>query len=187
LPLQRTDLVLVSKGLQQAKNSIEKELAASRKAWPAVANGFPRTTTEPTLSRLGAASKSAKAVVVPSFVVHATELTGPAAGIAGQFASYLGLTQHGWEVIEASVKQSSSTSPSARQFLHSNLSLYVDSVYDAHFYLAAIGQSLSIGYLKLGASTAFGSALTQSQISELARFYSPSTRLTPHPYLATGT
>jgi hypothetical protein len=67
-------------------------------------------------------------------------------------------------------------------FLRDNAGLYIYCVYDGHYDLSLIGKRLQAAYRKLGGPRAFGGALTQAQVDELAGAYSiPSARLVPHP------
>jgi hypothetical protein len=72
--------------------------------------------------------------------------------------------------------------PSTARFLRANVGLYIDCVYDGHYNLAAIGQTLQRAYKKLGGATAFGQSLTPAEVAAIAVVYSPArARLEPRP------
>jgi hypothetical protein len=190
--LQREDLLAVAHGLRRAEASAAREMAAARVAWPLVANGFPpATTTVPPATRtaLSAASSAAHAIVLPTLMgeTQARSLTGPAAGITGLFRTFDGLTERGWALTAAAGVQIDGGPAVAARFARENVALYIDSVYDGHFDAALVGKSLLAGYTKLGGPTAFGTSLTQAEVSALAGAYSPATeRLHPHPGVKLG-
>jgi hypothetical protein len=187
--LQREDLVAVSRGLRQAAGSAKREMAAARIAWPLVANGLPASIPPPTRTALSTASGAARAIVVPPLMSkpQARSLTGPAAGIAGLFQSFSGLTERGWTLTGAASEEIEGGSPAAARFARENVALYIDSVYDGHFDGALIGKSLLTGYTSLGGASAFGGALPEAEVEALARAYSPATeRLHPHPGVKLG-
>jgi hypothetical protein len=135
------------------------------------------------------ASRNARAIVVPGLlrVGKARELTGPAAGIAGLFGPFVGLTERGWTLTGAAIDEIAGGTPTSARFARENVALYIDSIYDGHFDAASIGKSLLAGYLKLGGSQAFGATLTQTEVEGLARAYSPKAeRLHPHPGVSLG-
>jgi hypothetical protein len=75
-----------------------------------------------------------------------------------------------------------SASLAQANFDRENSPLYIDAIYDGHFNLSLLGKSLTSGYEKLGGASAFGAALTQSQVDALAGAYSiAAMRLVPHP------
>ena len=114
-------------------------------------------------------------------------LTGPAAGIAGLFRTFSGLTERGWTLTGAAAGEIESGSPIAVRFARENVALYIDSVYDGHFDAALIGKSLLAGYKKLSVGKGFGTTLTQAEVDALAGAYSPATeRLHPHPGVKLG-
>jgi hypothetical protein len=190
--LQREDLVAVARGLRQAETSARTEMAAARIAWPLVANGLPAKIPPATLTALSAASRAARAIVLPPLMSkpQARSLTGPATGIAGLYQSFSGLTERGWTLTDASSEEIASGSPAASRFARENVALYIDSVYDGHFDGGLIGKSLLDAYTSLagtGATSAFGATLTQAEVSALAGAYSPaSERLHPHPGVKLG-
>jgi hypothetical protein len=189
LRLERADLVAVSRALSGVRRPVAGELAATKAAWPAVANGLPADTT--TLSRpaIGTATVQAAAVPVPDLFEESesASLTGPGSSIAALFRAYAGLSSRGWRMIGAAIEQIEHGSPAAASFARANVALYVESVYDAHFSLAQIGKQLAAGYQKLGGPDAFGASLTQAEVDGLARTYSEETdRLHPHPGVRLG-
>lgn len=188
--LQREDLVAITRGLRQAEDSAAREMAAARVAWPLVANGLPDRIPPATRAALSTADGAAHAIVLPPLMdeTQARSLTGPAAGIAGLFRTFHGLTERGWTLVAAAGEEISRGSPAvAARFARANVALYIDSVYDGHFDAALVGKSLLAGYTKLGGAAAFGGALTQAEVNALAGAYSPaSERLHPHPGVKLG-
>jgi hypothetical protein len=188
--LQREDLVAVSRGLRRAEGSAGREMDAARIAWPLVANGLPAANIPPaTRTALANAAAAARAIVVPPLMrkPQARSLTGPAAGIAGLFQTFSGLSERGWTLTAAAGDEIAGGSPAAARFARENVALYIDSVYDGHFDAGLIGKSLLKGYTALGGASAFGGALTQAEVDALAGAYSPaSERLHPHPGVKLG-
>jgi phage tail protein X len=183
LRLQREDLLAVSHALQRAQPSVEAEVAASKAAWPLVANGLPANTAAIPRAPIRVAADSAAKVLVPSLLAEAqaTLLTGPGAQLAGLFKSFSGLAGTGWRMIGFAIEAIEHGSAPAARFARANVALYIESVYDAHFGLAQIGRKLLDGYRKLGAAAAFGTALTDEEVSALAASYSEARdRLHPH-------
>jgi hypothetical protein len=181
--LQREDLVAVTRGLRQAAGSAQREMAAARIAWPLIAEGLPAPIPPAIRPAVLTASRMARAIVVPAPVskTQARLLTGPAAGIAGEFAAFSRLTERGWTLTSAAAGEITSGSPAAR-FARENVALYIDSIYDGHLDAALIGKSLLAGYRLLGGEKAFGRTLSQAKVDALASAYSPATeRLYPHP------
>lgn len=188
--LQREDLVAVSHGLRQAEGSVGREMAAARIAWPLVANGLPATSIPPaTRLAIANATAAARAIVVPPLMrkPQARSLTGSAAGIAGLFQTFSGLTERGWTLTGAAGDEIAGGSAMAARFARENVALYIDSLYDGHFDGALLGKSLLKSYTALGGAAAFGGALTQAEVDALARAYSPAAeQLHPHPGVKLG-
>ena len=187
--LQREDLVAVSHGLRQAERSVGREMAAARIAWPLVANGLPAKIPPGVRPAVSAASAAARGIVLPPLMSkpQARSLTGPAAGIAGLFQSFSGLTERGWTLTGAAADEIESGSPAAARFARENVALYIDAVYDGHFDGGLIGKSLLAGYRKLGGAAGFGATLTQAEVDALAGAYSPAAeQLHPHPGVKLG-
>jgi hypothetical protein len=187
--LQREDLVAISHGLRRAEASTAREMAAARIAWPLVANGLPASIPPATRTALSAAGAAGRAIVLPSLMSEpqSRSLTGQAAGIAGLFQSYSGLTERGWTLTGAAADQIAGGSPVAARFARENVALYIDAVYDGHFDGGLIGESLLKGYTTLGGAAAFGGALTQAEVDALASAYSPATeQLHPHAGVKLG-
>jgi hypothetical protein len=181
--VQREDLLAVSHALLRAQASVEREVAATRAAWPLVANGLPSSLPTSARSQIAAAASQAAKVLVPAALAEAqaTTLTGPGSQLAALFQSYAGLSRNGWRMIGAAADASEHGTPAAVRFARANVALYIESVYDGHFSLAQIGKKLTSGYGKLGGSTGFGSSLTDSEVRALARSYSEAAdRLHPH-------
>jgi hypothetical protein len=184
LKLQREDLVAVSRALKDVQAPIAREVAATKAAWPLIANGLPAEIA--TVSRspqARAAAASAARLRLPALLgeTHARTLTGPASQISGLVRSYALLSARGWKLLDAIFSQIESASPASARFARKNAPLYIESVYDAHFALAQIGKKLLAGYEKLGGAGDFGTALTQAEVNALAAAYSEaSDRLHPH-------
>lgn len=183
LRLEREDLIAVCHALKSAEGPVAAEVAATKAAWPLVANGLPAATTTVARPLLRAATAAAARLTVPALFqeAQAAALTGPGSEIAGLFRSFSTLATRGWQLIGSSIDEIEHGSPVAAKFARANVALYIDSVYDAHFTLAQVGKKLLDAYKKLGGPAAFGAVLTQAEIEALAQSYSePSDRLHPH-------
>jgi hypothetical protein len=189
--LQREDLVTASRALALVKGPVAAEVAATKAAWPLIANGLPPDTRGISDSlQLARATQAAAALRLPAAFgeAQARSLGGSAAQLAGLFRSYVLLSARGWKLLGAGLAQIESGTPESARFAAENAALYIGSIYDGHFTLAQIGKKLLAAYDKLGGAAAFGSALTQSQVDSLARTYSePSGRLHPHVGVRIGT
>lgn len=195
LTLERTQFEQVSRQLSGLEAAVKREVAASRVAWPSIADGLPQALGSGLRIAVSAANTRAKALPEPSFLANARKLTGPASGVAGIYENYEQLAQRGWNLTEAAVQTISSAGSTGTNttatgagaaaqasFERANSPLYIDAIYDAHFDLSLLGKSLVSGYEKLGGPEAFGAALTQAQVNALAGVYSiPAVRLEPHP------
>ena len=174
--------MLVSEGLRAAEDQVKQELASSRVAWPAIANGLPPRLSKSLRRAVRLVSSRARWIPEPRFMAQRERLTGPAAGLAGIWESYSRLAQKGWQLTDATMSTIVSGPASAAAFAKANSSLYIDAIYDAHFDLSLLGKSLLDGYRKLGGQGAFGARLTQSDVDALAAAYSiEAVRLEPHP------
>lgn len=182
LALQRAQFAQLSGGLRSAEGEVRREVSAARGAWPLIADGLPRVLPAPLRRAVHAASVAAKALREPTFTKNAAQLTGPAAGIVGIYESYERLAERGWPLIAASIDAILGGAPAVASFERQNSSLYIDTVYDAHFDLSLLGKSLTSAYERLGGQVAFGATLTQGELNTLAAAYSiPAVRLEPHP------
>jgi hypothetical protein len=105
LALERTQLERVSSELRAAELAVRREVAASRVAWPAIADGLPAGVSPALLAATSAASARASSAQLPepAFLTHARALTGPAAGIAGIYENYEQLARRGWLLIGAAL------------------------------------------------------------------------------------
>jgi hypothetical protein len=191
LRLQREDLVAVSRALATVERPIAIEVAAAKRAWRLLANGLPAGGAQlaDTRAPVAAAATSAARIPTPPVLgeAQADSLTGAGAGLAGLFRNYIGLTTRGWTLIGAAIDQIEHGSPASARFARENVGLYIESVYDGHFDLAQIDKHLMEGYRKLGGPTAFGSALTQAEVQQIAGSYSEVTaRLHPHVGIRLG-
>jgi outer membrane murein-binding lipoprotein Lpp len=188
--LQREDLAAACRALEQAERPVESEVAATRAAWPLIANGLGANARALSQSpALAQATRAAAQLRLPVLFgeAHARSLTGPAAQLSGLFRSYALLSARGWTLLDAQLAQIRSGSPAAARFAAENAPLYIESIYDGHFTLAQIGKKLLAGYDKLGGAAAFGASLTQARVDALARTYSEARdRLHPHVAVRIG-
>jgi hypothetical protein len=183
LRLQRSDLAALSRALKDIQGPVASEVAATRRAWPLIANGLPGDAAAIARSPIAAAAQTAASIKLPAILqeAQAAALTGPAAPLAGLVRSYILLASRGWRLIGAAIDQIEQGSPASARFARKNVALYIESVYDGHFTLAQIGKQLLAGYDKLGGAAAFGAALSQTEVDGLASAYSESSdRLHPH-------
>jgi hypothetical protein len=183
LALEREDLVIVARALQSLEGQTEEEVAASHAAWPFVANGLPARRSGLYPQQVRGAIEGAEELEVPTVLDerNASSLTGAAYALAGLYREFTGLASRGWQGIGAAIYQVEHGSPAAARFARSNVALYIDSVYDAHFGLGQIGKQLLPAYAKLGGEEVFGVALTQAEAEAIATFYSEAhDRLEPH-------
>ena len=189
LRLEHEDLAAVAHGLSGAAPAVREEVAATKAAWPLVANGIPTATSTTSRSVIQAASDAAAKLKTPAlFEEHAAvSITGPSAGLAGALRNFIVLSARGWQMIGAAIDQIEHGSPASARFARANVNLYIEAVYDAHFSLAQIGKQVLAAYKKLGGSAAFGSTLTQQEVDALAQAYSePNDRLHPHEGVRLG-
>ncbi|MGN6371628.1 MAG: hypothetical protein ACTHM1_01355 [Solirubrobacteraceae bacterium] len=182
LALERAQFAQIVDGLGSAQPSVEREVAASRIAWHAIAGGLPSPFPSSLRRDVTAASIRAGALSQPPFLASVKRLTGPASGVAALYESFARLAERGWRLTDASMASIASGSPADARFARENSSLYIDSIYDAHFDLSLIGKSVVKGYEQLGGASAFDAKLTHAEIHRLAGAYSiPAVRLAPHP------
>lgn len=188
LRLQREDLIATAQALGQAQGEVAREVAATKSAWPLVANGLPAKIATEDEAKIATATRLALALKLPGVLgEHRSEgLTGAGASLAGTFRAFAELSGRGWQMIQASYLAGRSDT-SAASFDRANVALYIESVYDAHFGLAQIGKKLLAGYEKLGGPAVFGSTLPRAEVERLARDYSEaSARLHPHTGVKLG-
>lgn len=177
--LEREDLVVVARALTAQEPAVQREVQATRSAWPLIIDGLPADIRKLPRTPLRIATERASALRLPSAFAehHAASLTGPATSLAGTFRDYYLLTGRGWRLISAAIEQSERGPRAAASFARANVALYIESVYDAHFALAQIGKQMPIDYERLGGGGAFGSSLTPSEVDALARSYSEANDL----------
>jgi hypothetical protein len=183
LKLQREDLIAVVRALRSSEAQVGREVADAKAAWPLVANGLPTNISPSFRPPIAAAGTSAARMELPALLQEGqtATLTGPASQLAGIFRSFTLLATRGWMLIGAAVGQIEHGPATSARFARANVALYIESVYDSHFNLAQIDKKLRTGYRKLGGPTAFGGALTRSELDGVAGFYSEATsRLHPH-------
>jgi hypothetical protein len=189
LKLRREDLIAVCRALKLAEGPVAIEVSASKLAWPLLVNGLRAATTPAQRAAIAAARRGAAALRMPPALREAqvVSLTGPAAGVAGLFRSYVLLSARGWTMIVAALDEGERGSPASARFARENAALYIESVYDAHFTLAQVGRKVRDGYAELGGAEAFGATLAPTEVSALARAYSEaSDRLHPHAAVRLG-
>lgn len=190
LKLQRQDLVATSRALKSVVAPVGAEVAATKAAWPLIANGLPASTSA--LSEAGKVAQATQAAAqlrLPALFgeAEARSLTGAASQLTGLFRTYALLSARGWKLLEAGLAQIESGTPAAARFARANTPLYIESIYDGHFTLAQVGKKLLAAYHRLGGATAFGTTLTQAEVDALARTYSEdSDRLHPHVAVRLG-
>jgi hypothetical protein len=177
--------VVVSHALASVRRPVATETAAAKRAWPLIADGLPTHAGALASTRAPVAQATASAARVPTppalGEAQADSLTGPGAGIAGLYRNYIGLNTRGWTLTGAAIDQIAHGSPPVARFARENVGLYIESLYDGHFDLAQIGKHLTDGYRRLGGPTAFGRALTQTEVDALTDAYSEArVRLHPH-------
>jgi hypothetical protein len=183
LQLERTDLVAVSHALTSETASVDSEVAATKAAWPLVADGLPADTRTISRPAIRTAIERAATLSLPELFGErqAAAITGPSSPVTGTFRTFSLLATRGWRLIGAAIEQIEHGSPAGARFARANVALYIESVYDAHFSLAQIGKKMLKGYNELGGEKAFGASLTQAEIDGLAATYSEATdRLYPH-------
>jgi hypothetical protein len=190
LKLQREDLAATSRALKSATGPVGSEVAATKAAWPLIADGLPADARGLAGSpRIAAATAAAARLRMPVLFgeAQARSLTGPASQLAGLFRSYALLSARGWRLLGAQLTQIGAGTPAAARFARENAPIYIESIYDGHFTLAQIGKKLRAAYDKLGGPAAFGATLTQGEVDALARNYSEaSDRLHPHVAVRIG-
>jgi len=185
--LQRADLAIAARGLLAVQPTVRQEIAASRAAWPDVAQGLPAVASPTARLAIAHAAVVARRIATPLYISFAGQLTGTAASIAGSELSYEELAQRGWTLtgVAADYGARAATgngSLAAAGFLRVNAALYIGCVYDAHHNLGSIGEDLRRAYVRLGGAAAFGAMLSPARVQALAAFYSPANAgLTPEP------
>jgi hypothetical protein len=185
----REDLLVTVHALRSTEGTVAAEVAATKSAWPLVVDGLPAHVPPTTLARVAEAQARARAVAMPALFTEARsrELTGPGAGIAGQFRFFAELAAHGWTMTRAAIETAEHGPPAAAGFARANAALYIESLYDAHFGLGQIGKNLLKGYRRLGGAATFGASLSQQEVDALAGTFSPaSDQLQPHAGVRLG-
>ncbi len=189
LRLQRADLIAVSRALRTTEPAVAREVAATKAAWPLIANGLPVDPGAIARRTIQTATARATALQVPPLFEQpqAASLTGRGSSVAGQFRTAVRLAARGWQMIGAAITEIEHDTPVGARFARANVALYIESVYDAHFSLAQIGKQLLDGYQNLGGRSAFGASLTQAEVDGLAGAFSEaSDRLHPHTGVRLG-
>ncbi|HEY1833391.1 MAG TPA: hypothetical protein VGG08_03055 [Solirubrobacteraceae bacterium] len=187
--LQREDLISVAHALAGVQRRVGDEVSATKAAWPAVANGLPTRPSTSDVALVRTAARSSGSLEPPTLLKagQTNTLTGPASGVAGLFRGYAALSGRGWAMIAGALDEIERGAPTAASFARANVALYIESVYDAHFGLAQIGRRLKDAYDELGGADAFGSALTEREVSKLVADYSEAQdRLHPHTGVKLG-
>jgi hypothetical protein len=187
--------VQVAEELRGLQAPVAREVRAARAVWPLIYDGLPARMQPRLRAGVSAASSLAGSLPAPRFMADTATVTGPASGIAGLYEDYDRLAERGWRLTETTVEAIATGRPAIARFVRANSPLYIDSIYNAHFYLSSIGKRVLAGYEKLteqGAhedgtgARAFAGRLTRAQVLALAGFYSkPGALLEPHPGPAT--
>lgn len=188
LRLQREDLAAVAQALSQAAPQALAEAAATKAAWPLVADGLPTDADPEDAAKIAAATSAARRVDLPNAFTEANaiKLTGPGVGISSAFRSFVGLCGRSWQMIVYALAAERRGGEPAR-FARANVALYIESVYDANFGLAQIGKKLLKGYQQVGGAAAFDGTLPEGEVDRLASIYSESNfRLDPHDGVKLG-
>jgi hypothetical protein len=185
----REDFLLAARALRHTEASVAIEVAAAKSAWPLIVDGLPARALPTTLAHVAEAQARARAVAMPALFTEerSRELTGPGAGIAGQFRFFAELAGRGWTMTRAAIETTERGPPTAAGFARANVALYIESLYDAHFALGQIDKNLLKGYRRLGGEAAFGASFTQREVDALAGAFSPATdQLQPHAGVRLG-
>ncbi len=189
LRLQREYLVAATRTIDELSGAVAAEAAASKAAWPLVANGLHASLGSAGEAKIAAAARAAAALKLPALFGEreSTGMTGPASSITGDFRTFAALSSRGWQMIAYAAQREHSGAGGAR-FARATVALYIESVYDAHFALAQIGKKVMAGWKKLGGAKAFGDALPEAEVQRLTSLYSEqSYRLYPHATVKLGT
>lgn len=195
LELERAEFVQVGQELRELRTPVAREVRASRAVWPLIYNGLPARIGSRLRAGVNASSALAGSLPAPRFMANTATITGPASSLANLYEDFDRLAERGWRLIETTVEGIAQGKAAVAQFVRANSGLYIDSIYDAHFYLAQLGKRVLSGYEKLvrqgeredgTAARAFAARLTPAQVASLARFYSKEgVQLEPHPGAAT--
>lgn len=107
LRLEREDLVAVARALKSVEPQATREVEATKRAWPLVANGLPAGSPRSLRGPVTAASESADRIKAPALLGkdQTNSLTGQAAAISGLFRTYRGLVTRGWQLTGATVDE----------------------------------------------------------------------------------
>ncbi len=191
LRLEREDLVAVCRALQRAERPVSEQLEASKRAWPSVYAGPPKSAAALAAARPAIGETALKAARLPEPApmteTENRDLTGPGSPIAGLYRTYVGLASKGWVQIAAMQAQIEHGTAQAKRFAHENSALYIESVYDGQFDLGQIQKRLKRGYEEVGGEAGLGKALTKAEVTALEDAYSEATaRLDPHPTVKLG-
>ncbi len=189
LTLERSDLVVLVHALQELETPLQVSNAASRAAWPYVANGIRRRGAGRGRRQVEAAAAAAEAIKLPAVLEEADtrKLTGASSSIAGVFRTFIGLTPRGWKLTGAAIAEIEDGPRVARTFAEETVALYIESVYDGTFSLGQIGKKVTAAYEALGGASAFPGELSAEEVEVLAGVYSEATfRLEPHPGVKLG-
>ncbi len=191
LRLEREDLVAVCRALQRAERPVSEQLRASKRAWPSVYAGLPRSAAALATARpaIGETALKAARLPEPPPMTEAENryLTGPGSPLAGLYRTYVGLASKGWVQIAAMQAQIEHGNVPAKRFARENVAFYIETVYDGQFDLGQIQKRLKRGYEEVGGETELGKTLTQAEVSALEEAYSEAAaRLEPHPTVKLG-
>lgn len=187
--LEREDLVAVARALRTVEPAVSGELTTARRAWPLLIYGLATPVSERERERILLAQEAAGRLPLPPLLAEreAAALTGPASPLAGRYRDFQQLCSESWRQIAVALHQSEAGPVAASRFARANVALYIEGVYDAHYSLAETGRAVADAYQSLGGPGRFGDALTQTQVDQLARFYTHGrVRLEPHEVVKLG-
>ena len=183
LKLQREDLVAVARALSSMRGPVTQEVAATKAAWPLIANGLPADTSAISgAPRAAAAAQAAAQLKVPVLFseAQAATLTGPASQLAGLFRSYALLSSRGWKLLDAAIDQVESGSPASALRPGKRGAVHREHL-RRPLHARADRQEAARRLPQARRPAAFGAALSQAEVDALARTYSEaSDRLHPH-------
>jgi len=181
LALEREDLIASVRALDSVKVRVASEVQATKRVWPTVAKGLPASPA-PLRTEIEAAAASASTLPVPAPFgeEQSRRLTGASVAIAGTYRTFALLARSGWQLLAADARAIERGPPAAASFARANVGLYIESIYDAHFALAQIGEKVHKAFHDLGGPAAFTTSLIPEQVEAVAGFYSEAiARLTP--------
>ncbi len=187
--LAREDLVAVARALRSCEPAVQREVAATRAAWPLLVDGIPARVSASARTRILAAAIAGQALPLPALLAEpeAGALTGPASPLAGRYRDFQQLSSAGWRQIAADLGEIEHGPPRAARFARETVALDIEGVYDAHYSIAEVGKQVASAYKALGGAPVLGGALGAGEVQQLTESYSRSRdRLLPHERVKLG-